>query len=158
AIERTLSLRLKSVGAGFLSDVVGASAYEAGRTKHISGVTASGDKLTIRLTGPAPDFLTRISMPFFCAVPLDTPVTRHVRTGPGAGPSYVASYTPGQTVVLKRNPNYRGPRPHSAREIDLNLGSVAAQALREVESGQADFTPQLPPQSMAQLTQHYGPK
>jgi len=158
AIERTLSPRLKSPYRGILPDVVGVSAYEAGRTKHISGVTASNDKLTIRLTRPAPDFLARISMPNFCPVPLDTPVAPNVRTVPGAGPYYVASYTPDQSVVLKRNPNYRGPRPHAAREIDLNLGSVGAQAVREVESGQVDFTTQIPAQSMARLARRYGPK
>src|SRR5262249_24123077 len=53
---------------------------------------------------------------------------------------------------------YRGPRPHAAQEIDLNLSSVAAQAVQEVESGRADFTPQVPPQSMARLARLFGPK
>jgi YVTN family beta-propeller protein len=157
AIERALSPRLKSDAKGFLSDVVGFSAYEAGRAKHISGVTASGDKLTIRLTRAAPDFLARITMPFFCPVPLDTPVARNVRTVPGAGPYYVTSYTPDQDVVLKQNPSYRGPRPHAAQEIDLDLGTSGAQAVHEVEAGQADFT-QVTPQSMTRLASRYGPK
>jgi YVTN family beta-propeller protein len=157
AIERALSPRLKSGAGGFVSDIVGVSAYEAGRARHISGVTASGNRLTIRLTRVAGDFLTRISMPFFCPVPLDTPIKRSLPAVPGAGPYYVASYMPEQELVLKRNRNYRGSRPRGVREIDLNLGSGAGQPVREVEAGQLDFTQQLPPQSIARLASQYGP-
>jgi len=158
ALERTLSPRLKSPARPFMSDIVGFSAYEAGRAKHISGVTVNGNKLTIRLTRVAPDFLTRIAMPFFCAVPLDAPVANNIRTVPGAGPYYVASYAPDQGAVLKPNPNYRGSRPHAAQEIDLNVGTGAAQAVQEVEAGRADFTPQVTSQSTAELAKRYGPK
>ncbi len=157
SIERTLSPRLKSSARNYASDIVGFSAYEAGRAKHISGVTTNGNRLTIRLTDAAPDFLSRIALPFFCAVPLDTPVNTNVRTVPAAGPYYVASYTSDIGAVLKRNRNYRGSRPHAAREIDYRVGIGAAQALREIESGQADFTAGVPSQSTTELRRRFGP-
>ena len=41
---------------------------------------------------------------------------------PSAGPYRVASYTPGQGVVLTRNPNYHGSRPHRLARIELAVG------------------------------------
>ena len=32
---------------------------------------------------------------------------------PSAGPYYVDSRTPNRLVVVKRNPNYHGTRPHN---------------------------------------------
>ena len=89
-------------------------AYEAGKAKHISGVRARGNTLTVQLTHASPDILSRLALPHFCAVPPGTPIeARGVSHVPSAGPYYVASYTPGQGAVLKRNPNYHGSRPHA---------------------------------------------
>ena len=97
-------------------DIVGVPAFIAGQTDHIAGVIADGDMLTIRLTEPAPDLLVRLAQPFFCAVPTDTPIDPEgLRAIPSAGPYQVASYTPGQGVVLTLNPNYHGNRPHTWR-------------------------------------------
>ena len=46
----------------------------AGKATHIAGVVARGNTLTIRLTAPAPDLVARLAMPFFCAVPIGTPI------------------------------------------------------------------------------------
>jgi len=140
-IERTLSPRMHSSSAQYLADVVGARAYMAGKATHISGVVASGDTLTIRLLAPAPDFLARLAQPAFCAVPINTPILPGgVRVIPGAGPYYVSSYTPGQGVVLARNPNYHGSRPHHFARIELAVGVSAQRAFGEIEAGTADYT------------------
>ena len=140
-IERTLNPTMHSPLAHYLADVVGAGAYMAGRARHIAGVIASGDSLTIRLLAPAPDFLSRIAEPAFCAVPSDTPVDPNgVRVIPAAGPYYVATYTPGQGVVLVRNPNYHGSRPHRFERIELAVGIAAQRTVTDVESGSADYT------------------
>ena len=130
---------MHSPWAPFLADVVGARAYMAGRASHVAGVVASGDTLTIRLLAPAPDFLSRIALQAFCAVPSNTPI-KEVREIPSAGPYYVASYTPGQGVVLARNPNYRGSRPHHFARIELAVGISAKRAFHEIEAGSADYT------------------
>jgi YVTN family beta-propeller protein len=139
SIERTLNPRMHSPSAHYLADVIGARAYMAGKASHIAGVVASGDTLTIRLLAPAPDFLSRIAQPAFCAVPSNTPI-KGARVIPSAGPYYVASYTPGQGVVLARNPNYHGSRPHHFARIELAVGISARRAFAAVEAGSADYT------------------
>ena len=51
-IERTLTPRMRSPLAPEFRDIVGASAYMAGKATHISGVVAHRNALTIRLTAP----------------------------------------------------------------------------------------------------------
>ena len=141
-IERTLSPRMHSALAYLLADAVGARAYMAGKASHIAGVVASGDTLAIRLLAPAPDLPSRIASPAFCAVPSNTPInSNRARILPSAGPYYVASYTPGQGVVLMRNPYYHGSRPHHFTRIQLAVGMSPRRAVAEIEAGTADYTP-----------------
>jgi YVTN family beta-propeller protein len=141
SIERTLNPGMHSPLAHFLADVVGAGAYMAGKASHIAGVVASGDTLAIHLLAEAPDFLSRLALPAFCAVPSNTPIKRNgVRGIPSAGPYYVASYTPGQGVALMRNPNYHGSRPRHFARIELAVGISAQRAVGEIEAGSADYT------------------
>jgi YVTN family beta-propeller protein len=140
-IERTLNPRMHSPIAGDVADIAGAGAYMAGKSAHIAGVIAQGDRLTIHLTAPVPDFPARIAEPAFCAVPSNTPIEPGgVRLIPSAGPYYVASYTPGQGVLLVRNPNYHGSRPRRFARIELAVGIPAAQAVADVQAGAADYT------------------
>ncbi len=141
SIERALSPAIDAApGAQFADDIVGVRAYEAGKAKHISGISVRGNTLTVRLTRAAPDILSRLALPYFCAVPPGTPIAaKGVNSVPAAGPYYVASYTPGQGAVLKRNPNYRGSRPHALDEIDYSVGIGTAERVKEIESGTADF-------------------
>jgi YVTN family beta-propeller protein len=140
-IERTLNPRMHSPVAGQYADIVGADMYMAGKTPHIAGVIAQGDTLVIQLRAPAPDFLARIAEPAMCAVPADTPIDpTGLRTIPSAGPYYVASYTPGQGIVLDRNPNYHGSRPQSLAQIEFSAGISTRQSVSAVESGHADYT------------------
>ena len=160
AIERALSPKITLGPArNFAADIVGVDAYEAGKAKHISGVRARGNTLTVQLTHPSPDILSRLALPHFCAVPPGTPIeVRGVNHVPSAGPYYVASYIPGQGAVLKRNPNYGGPRPHSLDEIDYSVGIGAAQIVKEIEDGTADFgvVDDLPHGQHASLAGRYG--
>jgi len=139
-IERTLSPRMKSPSDYQFTDIVGARAYIAGRASHITGVTARGDKLTIRLVAPAPDLPARMAENVMCAVPDNTPIEpKGLPTIPMAGPYYIASYAPGQGVVLKRNPNYRDRRPHSFAQIDLAVNVSPKQVVAHIEAGTADY-------------------
>jgi YVTN family beta-propeller protein len=140
-IERTLSPRMKSPLASHLANIVGARAYMAGRSRHIAGLVAHGHTLVIRLRAPAPDLLARLTQPAFCAVPPDTPVDPDgVRLVPSAGPYYAASVTPHQGVVLLRNPNYHGNRPHRFARIEVAADVSARRAVAEIQAGRADYT------------------
>ena len=161
AIERSLSPTMKGSGQSYLSDVVGADAYVAGRAPHISGIVAQGDRLTVRLTTPVPDLPHRLALPFFCVVPLGTPLDpKGVRVIPSAGPYHVISYTPGQGVVLERNPNYAGSRPHRLDRIELTVGVAKQRTIAQVEAGTADYAFGLfgaDRGTLARLAARYGP-
>jgi YVTN family beta-propeller protein len=158
-IERALSPKIDSPAKDYAADIVGAKAYEAGKIPHIAGVTVRRDRLIIRLTQSAPDPLNRISLPFFCPVPRDTPVDlAGAEFVSSAGPYYIASYTPGEGAVLKRNPNYRGSRPHHLDEIDYTFGVSKEQSLKEIEHGEADFAADgVPAEAAERLARRYGP-
>jgi YVTN family beta-propeller protein len=139
-IERTLNPQMQSWGAADLADIVGARAYMAGKASQISGVTANGDTLTVRLVAPAPGFPSRIAETPFCAVPTNAPLDKNgVQPIPSAGPYYIASYVPNHALVLLRNPNYHGNRPHHFARIELTVGVSDERAIPEVEAGNADY-------------------
>jgi YVTN family beta-propeller protein len=159
AIERTLNPRMKSQVASEFADIDGARAYMAGQATQITGVIAHGNKLTIRLTAPAPDFLSRVTEPAFCAVPTDTPIDPNGEpTIPMAGPYRIASYVPGQGIVLTRNPNYHGDRPHRFARIDVAVDVPGPRAVAEVEAGTADYAnfSEIPGADVAALDARYG--
>jgi YVTN family beta-propeller protein len=161
SIERALSPKMESFGAGYASDIVGATEYMNGKADHIAGITTDGDKLTFRLVRPAGDFPTRISMPVFAAVPDGTPISRKLGTVASAGPYYVASFDKDEGALLKRNPNYHGSRPRRPRQIHFTFGTGRRQALADVESGAADYAPvtdsPIKPSEAAPYKRRYGP-
>ncbi|MDQ1696821.1 MAG: hypothetical protein QOJ03_2174, partial [Frankiaceae bacterium] len=139
-LERVADPRMHSPNQPLLHDVVGVPAFETHRARHIAGVRADGDVLTIDLMAPAPDFLARISLPTFCAVPRDTPVSpRGIAPLPGSGPYTVADYQPHQDLVLVPNTNYHGDRPQGSRRIVVRLGVAAAASISDLEDGRADY-------------------
>jgi serine/threonine-protein kinase len=147
SIERALSPGL-GPGApayGFLSDIDGALQYHQGTAQHISGITVSGNRLRIRLVAPAGDFLARLSMPFFAAVPIGTPIVDGgVQTPiPSAGPYYLAVSFQGALFVLERNPNYHGPRPARIERIVYDLNTSSDHAASQIEGGKADYSPDI---------------
>jgi peptide/nickel transport system substrate-binding protein len=68
-IERDLSKAMNSPAQSFAGDIAGAKEFTAGTAKEVTGVKVDGNKISITLVKPAADFLSRIAMPFFCAVP-----------------------------------------------------------------------------------------
>jgi ABC-type transport system substrate-binding protein/class 3 adenylate cyclase/tRNA A-37 threonylcarbamoyl transferase component Bud32/streptogramin lyase len=144
SIERALSPGLgpEAPAYGFLRDVVGADAFHAGRAQEISGIVTRGDSLTIQLVAPAGDFLARLSLPFFAAVPIGTPVvTGGVQTAiPSAGPYYLKSKWNDELVVLEQNPNYHGLRPHRLQRIVYDIVNSTHRTVSRIESGAADYT------------------
>jgi ABC-type transport system substrate-binding protein len=139
AIERAANPKLGSPAVPFMQDIKGwAKANTSGG--HVSGVRVKGRKITITLTGPHADFLSRVAMMFFCPMPTNTPIVASgVNSFPGSGPYYVASRTPGRTIVLKKNKFYRGSRPHNANEIDVNVLTNQDTSLLQTERGSVDY-------------------
>jgi peptide/nickel transport system substrate-binding protein len=76
-----------------------------------------------------------------------------------AGPYYVASQVPGQEIVLRRNPNYRGPRPRRPDQVRITLGAGQAGTIARVERGAVDYAPSVNDlRSARRLESRYGPR
>lgn len=147
-IERTLNPQMHSPIAPFM---------------HVADVRALGSQLTIRLKVADPTLLVKLAMPYFCAVPAGTPANPAGVPGiPSAGPYYVSSYVPGQEIIVRRNPNYRGARPHRIAEFRYTIGMDPGRSVKRIESGQADYLVStvadvLPYADNAGLLARYGP-
>jgi ABC-type transport system substrate-binding protein/DNA-binding SARP family transcriptional activator len=165
-IERALSPTWPdgpTPGAFFLRDIAGAPDYLAGEARQISGITVSGDRLTIRLTRPVPDLLHRLALPFFCVLPKGAPIVAGGLSGqiPTAGPYYVASGRVGDDphkIVLRRNPNYRGDRLRVPNQIVYSIGPDGVETAGALEAGAADYSDgQMVPATYARLLAAAGP-
>lgn len=139
SIERALDHRstARETVLPYVQDVVGAAAFEKGKTRHIAGVTAHDNRLTFKLTKADGGFLTRLAMPFFCPVPTDTPIDAKGMRIASAGPYYVADSTP-TLLILKRNPNYAGSRARRPGEI-VYTGGDEARSTELVLRGEIDY-------------------
>jgi ABC-type transport system substrate-binding protein len=140
-IERSFSPGLSGNGYVLLPELVGGHAYATGKAHRLSGVSANGDTLTLHFTRPVPDLPQILATPIFSVVPQGTPHTVvFYPSSPSAGPYYLTQpLAPIQwQLILKRNPNYHGPRPHSVDAIvdDLDLGTTTAA--QEALSGRID--------------------
>ena len=139
AFERARSEELVSPAAPYLREV--------------SSWSVRGRTLTIHLRMPAPDFAQRLALPYFCAVPPWAP-DRQDDTLPSAGPFAVASYHPGRSLILHRNPYYHGPRHPRLRRIVYRFGAFSSQIRLELEQGQADYGV-VSPSAFAALAEHF---
>ena len=160
-IERSLSPHLadgQPPGQMFLRDLVGARDYIAKRARHIAGVQARGNRLTIRLAERAPDLPARLATTQFCALPTDTPNRPLSGAFPSAGPYYVAQGTPRRGYVLLRNPNYHGDRPHRLRRIEIVPGQ--RHPLARIEASKLDYEigADIPARESSRLERLYGPR
>jgi ABC-type transport system substrate-binding protein len=162
SIERALSPKLTQSpqfptqdppGPRAIPDIAGERAFRLGAADHIAGLRVRGRTLEITLTKPSPDFLARLSLPYFCPVPVGTPfvagapVRDNGVVGGGsissAGPYYVAEYSNAQFVILRRNRNYGGRRPQHLDAIALREGVAPSAAFERVGAGDWDGTTSL---------------
>jgi peptide/nickel transport system substrate-binding protein len=128
-------------------------------------IRVEGDQLSITLVRPAPDFPARISAGWFTAVPLGTPIYRHgvEQPIPSAGPYYISSHIVATQLVLRPNPNYRGPRPQKLNGIVIAINVPEETGVAQVERGDSDhaFSEKIPlPPDFApggRLDRRFGP-
>jgi ABC-type oligopeptide transport system substrate-binding subunit len=131
----------RSEAAKVLADVVGMDAYRRGLTAHLSGVEASGSRLTIRLKRPVTDLGARLAAPYFCAVPKDTPAIPEGLQAPipSAGPYYIAGVSGGAFDVLRRNPYYPQRNRASFEAFVYEFNVDEQRAIEMIKHGQADY-------------------
>jgi len=143
AIDRLAKPKLASSTAFLGSDIiVGMQDELDGKASSVSGVTAKGNKLTIRLTHSAPDLLARLATPPFQAIPASLASNidpAGVNTYPSCGPYYYAARTPNRSITLKLNPYYKGSRPHNSSTIQVNVGNSLDVIYQNVVKGTTDY-------------------
>jgi ABC-type transport system substrate-binding protein len=161
AIDRVANHDLASPGAQFITDpnganIVGAREVTGGRSQHVRGVTAKGNRLIVHLTRRDPAFLSKLAMPFFQATSARLPLSREV-TGayPSAGPYFVSRNDPNVVTQLRRNPYYRGARTHNLRGLDVRWNLDEEAAYQQVRSGGLDEGP-LPTAHVREVAKAYG--
>ena len=111
AIERAADPQQASPAIAFLHDVVGADARNLGKARSVSGVTANGQTLVIKLVRrtrrSSPSWRCRSSARSSRSMAIDP---KGISVFPSAGPYRIVSRTIGQSLTLARNPNYKGSR------------------------------------------------
>jgi len=152
AFDRNADPKMQSPATAFMDDIVGADKTP------VSGVSVKGTHLLINLKKPAPDFLARVAMPFFCAIPTNLARDPNgVEEPPMAGPYYISERTPNKSIVLKRNPNYKGKRPHNVNQIVYTIGNSLEAIRLRVEQAETDYAAGgIPPAAYAEVAQKYG--
>lgn len=152
AIDRDADPKMQSPAVPFFSDIVGSD------KSPVSGVKVKGSHLIINLTKAAPDFLARMAMPFFCAVPTNLPHDPNgVLAPPSAGPYYISDRVPNKSITIKRNPYYKGKRPNNVTQINYNIGNSLDASYLRAQQGATDYAAGgIPPASYAEAAQKYG--
>ncbi len=151
AFDRGLNKDMQSPASSFLDDV--------------ASYTAKGQVFTVNLKRNAPDFLSRMSMMFFAAVPTDLPFTAEGIKAPviSAGPYYLKEWNQKSSALIVRNPNWKNNvEPFKSLGFDNNLDQVrwivgadpATQRL-QCEKGEADIC-SFPPAQAKELSDKYG--
>ena len=158
ALNRALNRRMSSPAQPFIEDIVGAQAVIAGRAQRASGIVASGNTLTLRMTKRSPDLLARLAMPFFAAQG-NLPINPEGVRAPiqSAGPYYIKEWTQNRRVILERNRFYRGPVRGNVNRIEVDIGLPLETIKLNIDRGVVDMG-DLPPAAHAELGRRYGVK
>ena len=158
ALERAADPNQGSPAIAFMHTVVGADARNENKAKSISGVTAKGQKLTVKLTQADPTFLAEVAMPFFAAVKPSMPINpKGENVYPSGGPYRIVSRDVGRQVVLERNKFYKGSRPSNADRIVITVLTDQAQSFLQTKAGQVDYDMGgVPPTAHQELFNRYG--
>jgi len=165
AINRNLDPKMQSPASSFVEDIAGAKAVLDGKAATASGVKVSGNTLTITLTTVAPDFLARMTMNFFSAVPVSLAHDPNGVQAPmvSAGPYYMKEWIQKRTATMLRNPywnNKKEPykslnRPANVDAMVWTFGNSTDATKLRIDTNAADLGG-IPPAAVAELVQKYG--
>ncbi len=143
SLERTLHPKTQSPGAGFFGGIRGAKAFQDGKTKEVTGITAV-DPQTLRITLDEANaaFLHTMAINFSHVVPREEVEKAGADFGHkpvGSGAFRLKEWVLGQRLVLERNPDYfLKDRPRAA-EIVIQVGVEPSVALLRFQRGEVDI-------------------
>jgi oligopeptide transport system substrate-binding protein len=129
----------------YLGMIQDAAKLHAGKIRTLIGDSLlTPDPLTmiIKLSAPAPYFLTALAFPCSYVVEnISDPKTNGPFVSGGeTGPFEVQQYIHGQEIDVVPNPNYDGARPHFSKVI-IDLFQNADQSYKAFLAGKLDMTP-----------------
>ena len=132
--------------------------WRARTSRRSPALSVKGSHLIFNLTKAAPDFLARTAMPFFCAIPTNLPHDPNgVLAPPSAGPYYISDREANKSITIKKNPNYKGKRPHNVTQINYIVGNSLDATYLRTQQGATDYAAGgIPPASYAEAAQKYG--
>lgn len=167
AINRDASKTLNSPATAFEdSQIVGWDKVYSGSATSVSGVTVSGNKLTIKLTKANGSILPQLAMPFFCPIEKAAPFysggkwndTEITGSYPAPGPYYLSQRDVGTDIILKKNTHYSGSRPRKAGTIVINMLLSQPTAYNGIQNGTyaADLNGNPNPAQNFSLEKQYG--
>jgi peptide/nickel transport system substrate-binding protein len=143
AFDRIADPKMQSPGTQFTADV--------------ASTQVKGNHFIVNLKKPGPDFLARIGLPFFCAIPNGLPHDPNgIEEPPMAGPYYIADWTKGKSLTMKRNPNYKGKRPHNLDGVNWVIGNSLDATQLRIQNGDADISVGIPTSAYAGIAKQYG--
>ncbi|HEX2910183.1 MAG TPA: peptide ABC transporter substrate-binding protein [Chloroflexia bacterium] len=123
--------------ATYMTDIVGVKDKLDGKASEISGVRVKDKQtLEIKLDGPKPQFLAKLTFNVFFVVNKDA-VEKGFDKIDGSGPFKLVDYKRSQYLHLARNDNYYLGKPR-LEKINFALGANAANSLALYEQGKID--------------------
>lgn len=129
-------------GGPFWGGIHGAQDFFNGAAANISGIKVVDPyTLEVDLDSPNQSFLNIVAMPFGFVIPKEAVAaagTDFAHKPIGTGPFTLETWTPGQLIVLKRNPNYFGTRPY-LDEVDAQIGVTPEVGYLRLQNGQLDL-------------------
>jgi peptide/nickel transport system substrate-binding protein len=163
AMQRLYDKQTPSYGQQYADLIAGATAFGAGKAGRIAGLAAPDPRtLQITLDQPAEDFLSILTLSFFAPVPGEHAAEYAVGDNydgyvVGSGPYTPATYIPGETVVLVRNPNWDSATDPLRKawvdriEVKLDIGTASIQKAIEQEAADLSLDSHVPQARIAEL-------
>jgi peptide/nickel transport system substrate-binding protein len=162
AIQRAIKLNWggKSFFTGYIK---GASAFDTGKSKSISGIKAddASGKITITLTQPYGAFLNVLAFPNAGLLPQTTAMKNLSSSPPpGVGPYMIKNVVPNRSYDVVRNPNWNDNTipgvPAGKADISVKIATNTQTEAENVLNNSADvfdWGDQIPPSLLPQITQ-----
>ena len=118
--------------------------------ENIGNVTIDDGKVVVTLREADPDML-----PFFSHAIIPENHGDLNKTPVGTGPFVWKSYTPGQSVILDKNPDYWVANVPRLEQVTFKITANAEAAFLELKAGSIDIFPYLPIDNIEPLEDQY---
>lgn len=139
SFSRICNPATKSPVVSFWTVVSGCTAFAKNPVGTVSGIKVlSTYSLQITLTQSDAAFSYVLAMPHASVIPAGTGAQQALHPL-GSGPFELVSFTPGQSIILKANPNYWNKSLPYVTGVNEKLGVSPEVQLLELEKGQIDL-------------------